>query len=658
MGFIDMRESSVQPADLKTGRLLRLFALLSVIFVAVLGSAPLRPYFSEWRTIQKRYNTLAEKSGAPQIPIAVQQIWKPALGVTDRCVTCHIGMGTAQAVPGDPLFKAHPAIPHDPKQFGCTVCHGGQGRATTKDAAHGFVSFWDEQMLDAKHLSSGCGTCHNNAPWIPRQELVRGQRLIESLDCLSCHKLDGQGRGNASDLSYAGIKGFKAQWHEWHVEEQARQADAAWKNSYGSISDPDAAQISAYLHSRIGAPRVVEAQSLAMERGCLGCHKINGRGGDEGPALDEVGRKPVGDLNFAGVPGEKTLVNYIRRHFMDPAGVVPGSLMPPQAATTEEADLLTSYVLFLRSRKLPPEYTPKDRLKREMLGEARPALSGAQGFQALCSGCHGLHGEGRNYANLNLRFPGIGSPDFLDVASDAFIESTVKTGRPGRRMPALAASSGSVNEIELKAIVSYLRSLPSAPPSLVAVTSAGVDLDLGARTYRQDCAACHGQVGEGTALGSPLTTSDSKVFGKREALYHAIVNGVTDTAMPRYSRYDAKTLASVMHHISTLPRASGSRSAWKMGEGVAARGKDLYASRCAGCHGESGQGKIGPALANPAFLSAASTNYLAATVVRGRSNSPMPAFGRDNVSYPKLAASEVLDLAAYIRSLAEASKKK
>ncbi len=653
-----MRESSIQAADLKTGQLLRLFALLSVVFVVVLASAPLRPFFTEWRRIQNRYNSLAEQSGVPTIAIAIQQIWRPELGVTDRCITCHLGMGTAQPIAEDRLFKAHPPIPHDPKQFGCTICHGGQGRATTKEAAHGFVSHWDEQMLDAKHLASGCGTCHTNVPWTSRGELARGRLLVESLDCLSCHKLDGKGRGGATDLSYAGLKGFRTDWHNWHLEQQAK-SDGNWKASYGPIAEPDVAQINAYLQSRIGAPRVVEAHALAMERGCLGCHKINGVGGDEGPALDGVGRKPVGDLNFAGVPGEKTLVNYIRRHFIDPAGVVPGSLMPPQATTVEEADQLASFVLFLRGRKLPAEYLPKDRLRRELLGETRAPLSGERGFQAFCSGCHGLKGEGRNYANLDLRFPAIGSSDFLDVATDEFIESTIRTGRPGRRMPALGASGGSLNENEVKALVAYLRSLRPAPPSLAEVNSAKADPGLGESIYRQDCAACHGRSGEGTELGSPLTTSDSKVFGKREALYQAIVGGVSGTAMPRYRNYDAQTLASLMSYLSTLPRASGSRANWKMGEGVAERGKNLYARQCAGCHGAGGEGKLGPALANTAFLTAASNNYLAATIVRGRSGTPMPAFGRDHVSYPKLTAREVLDLVAYIRhGLAEADKKR
>jgi len=643
-----MRELANQPGDLKLGRLLRIFAVLSVIFVAVLASAPLRPYFDEWRGIQKRYNWLARQAGSPTIPIAVQQIWRPELGVTDRCTSCHIGMGAAQPVPGDPLFKAHPLIPHDPKQFGCTVCHGGQGRATTRNAAHGFVSHWDEQMLDRRHISSGCGSCHNNVPWISRPELNRGRLLVESLDCLSCHKLDGKGRGNATDLSYVGLKGFNENWHNWHLEEKARNSGDAWKASYGAIAEADLTQINSFLRTRIGAPRVVEARALALQKGCLGCHKVSGVGGDEGPPLDGVGRKPVGDLNFAGVRGEQTLVNYIKQHFLDPTGVVPGSLMPPQATTIEEADLLTSYVLFLRERKVPQQYLPRDRIRRELLGEPRPALSGERAFQAFCSGCHGSTGEGRNYANLYLRFPGIGLPDFLDVATDEFIASTIKSGRPGRRMPALGAAGGSLSEDETKALVSYLRSLAPSPPSLAEVNSAPIDLTLGARIYRQDCAACHGRNGDGTELGSPLTTADSKA-ANREAIYQSLVKGAAGTAMPRYGNYDAQAMASLISYLSTLPRSAGTRASWKMGKGIADRGKNIYAGQCAGCHGENGQGKLGPALAHAAFLNTASDNYIAATIVRGRSGTPMPGFGRDNVNYPRLTATEVLDLIAYIR---------
>ena len=127
-----MRRDSIRPGGLNALRLLQILAALSVVFMAVLASAPVKPYFAEWRSVQKDYNQLAAASGTAPTPIAIKQIWKPALGVTDRCTTCHLGMGGAAApIAGHPLFGAHPPIPHDPREFGCTVCHGGQGRATT-----------------------------------------------------------------------------------------------------------------------------------------------------------------------------------------------------------------------------------------------------------------------------------------------------------------------------------------------------------------------------------------------------------------------------------------------------------------------------------------------------------------------------------------------
>lgn len=653
-----MREPRINPEDYRPGRLTRVLALLSVIFLLVLASAPLRPYFAEYRDVQIRYNQLAARSGSAPVPLAIQQIWKPKLGVTDRCVSCHLGMGTAAPLTEEKLFRAHPAIPHDPREFGCTVCHGGQGRATTKAAAHGFVSFWDEQMLDAQHLSAGCGTCHDAAPLASRAELDRGRRLVESLDCLGCHTLDGSGRGSAANLSYAGLKGYRSDWHADHLIRRAQDATGVWKSSYGEIPPADLVSIDAFLHSRVGMPRVVEAQALAMERGCLGCHKIQGRGGDEGPVLDVAGRKPIGDLKFAGVPGEKTLVNYMRRHLMDPAGVVPASQMPPMAENSEEADLLTTFVLFLRSREVPASFQPRSRVKRQVLGEKSAILSGSQLYGAYCSGCHAAEGKGRNYGSLAVRFPSIGSPDFLDVASDEFVMQTLQSGRPGRKMPGLAAPGGSLSLEDAKALVGFLRGF-TVIHSFADVERSPSDRAQGERLYRADCAACHGERGEGTPLGSPLATADSRVRGRRGAVYRALVQGTPGTAMPRYSSYDAASLRSLIDFTASLPMVGGARAAWKKGSGQGTTGATLFQRNCTGCHGANGEGGLGPALANSGFQNAASEEFIAATLMRGRSGTPMPAFSRDSVRFPRLSASEVLDLAAFVRSgLGEKAKAK
>lgn len=643
-----MAQRTFRPEDFKPGRLTRIFALLSLVFAGVLASAPMRPYFSEWRDAQKRYNQIAELAGVAPVPVAVQQIWKPKLGVTDRCISCHLGMGNATPLPIDKLYRAHPSTPHDAKEFGCVVCHGGQGRATTKSAAHGFVSFWDEQMLDVRHQSAGCGTCHTSAPVISRSNLDRGRQLLESVDCLSCHQMDGRGRGDAPNLSHSGLKGYRADWHALHMKKRAEDKTGVWQSNYGEIAADDIAQVEGFLKTRIGAPRIIEAQALALERGCLGCHKIQGRGGDEGPALDESGRRPVGDLNFKGVPGEHTLVNYMQRHLLDPAAVVPGSQMPAMAVNHDEADLLTSYVLFLRRRDLPAEFTPKERLKQSLLGEKAAPLTGAQLFGAYCAGCHAPNGEGRNYGSIPVRFPRIGSPDFLDTASAQFIESTIQTGRPGRKMPPLGATGGSLTPEETKSITAFLKSF-SATRSTVEIDRAASDRMLGERTYRADCAACHGDQGEGTPLGSPLASPDSRVRGRRDAVHKSLAEGVAGTAMPRYTGYDASTHKSLLDFVAAMPGAAGSRANWRIGKGDAAHGAALFARNCAGCHGDNGEGKLGPALANAGFQKAASDEFVAATIVRGRAGTPMPAFGRDSVSYPKLTADEVLDLVEFVR---------
>jgi cytochrome c oxidase cbb3-type subunit 3 len=562
---IEFRSRTVLPANLKLGRLSLVFAVLSLMFVLVLASAPLRPYFAEWRTVQSRYNALARAAGSNPVSIGVKQIWKPELGIADRCVTCHLGMGAAPAIGGDALFKEHPPLPHDPKQFGCTVCHGGQGRATASKAAHGFVSHWDEQMLDRRDLPAGCATCHDGVPAAPLQEIAAGLRAIESFDCLSCHKLDGRGRGQAPDLSAAGMRALPADWHARHLLRHERRESPEWAASYGPLAPADLAAIDVALRTRVGMARVVEARALAMERGCLGCHKLDGRGGDEGPALDGVGLRPIGDLNFGGVAGPETFTNYMRAHLIDPARVVPGSQMPALGYTPEEADLLTTFIVSLRRRDMPLEFTPRDRLLRTLNAAPAATMSGAQLFNAYCSACHGPNGEGRNYPETGVRFPRIGSPDFLDVASDEFITKTLQLGRPGRRMPALAAPGGTLSADDVGALIAHLRTLPARlrPP---------------ARTAKMATAA------------------------------------VTDQPAD------------------------------------AAAGRRVYDTVCAGCHGPKGEGKIGPALANPGFQQAATPELVALTVLGGREGTPMPAFAENNASYPRLTEVEAANVAAFVVS--------
>lgn len=643
-----MRDSSIRPGGLNTLGLLQVLALLTLAFAAVLASAPLLPYLSEWRSVQQQYNRAAVSSGRPPIALGVKQIWKPTLGIVDRCTTCHLGMGgAADPIPADRLFGGHPPIPHDAREFGCTICHGGQGRATSKEAAHGFVSHWDEQILDKSQLGAGCATCHDQFPTAPRATLAAGRRLVEQLDCLSCHPLDGRGRGDAPELTYVGLKGFAPDWYSSHLSKHDAGASPAWRSSFGPIGPADLNVIGQLLATSVGAPAVVEARALATERGCLGCHKLGGVGGEEGPALDVVGRKAAGDLDFTRVRGPRTFTNYMREHLIDPAGVFPGSTMLAQDYTSEEVELLLNWVLSLRTRDVPAAFLPKDRVRRQVLNVATPPRSAEENFAAFCSACHGARGEGRSYGSSEARFPAIGSGDFLNVATDEFITGTLTTGRPNRRMPAMGAPGGTLDPAAVTGLVALLRARLGPAPSLTDVLGLPADPARGARAYHDDCAACHGERGEGTALGSPLAAADRPLAADRA--YDALVRGVPGTAMPAYSDRPAASLAAVLRFVQSLPRATATRASWAAGAGSAERGADLYSRNCVGCHGQAGEGKVGPALANPAFLQASTGPYIAATIVRGRAGTPMPSFGRDNIGYARLTGDDALDLTAFVR---------
>ena len=130
------------------GDSVRAFGVVSFVFLISLAIAPAKNHFSEWRHYQHGYQKMI-RNRSDEVTLqrhfqgGIQQIWLPELGVTDRCTSCHVGLKEASLndVSVQP-FRQHPAIPHQIDQFGCTVCHRGQGVATTVAEAHSSTLAW------------------------------------------------------------------------------------------------------------------------------------------------------------------------------------------------------------------------------------------------------------------------------------------------------------------------------------------------------------------------------------------------------------------------------------------------------------------------------------------------------------------------------------
>jgi mono/diheme cytochrome c family protein len=514
---------------------------------------------------------------------------------------------------------------------------------TGRELARNFRLELKQVAIPALGAVDRCVTCHNGID-DPRMRDVVLPHRVHSGDVLRAHPPDRfgctvchQGQGLATNFRDA--KAEDAFWDYPLLPRELTQATCVTCHDPVYLAEKSPAQVE----------RLLDGMRLFDEKSCGSCHKLGGRGGVLGRPLDNVGLRTKHQFILSRLSPPHTTWRWHQAHLLDPQGIVPGSQMVNPRVTEEEAEALTTFLLSLRQRDVPESYVARDKIEQKFR-ELRPKpRTGAELYRSFCAACHLPEGQGSNYRALGVRAPAIGSADFLDVATDDFILRTLEAGRPERKMPAMAAPNDTLSPEEAKSLVAFLRARAPRAPSLAEVERARSDSALGERTYRADCAGCHGDRGQGSPLGSPLATRDRKA-ATRAALYRAVAEGVPGTAMPRYSNYDALTLRSLLDFTASLPEGAGTRTGWKRGSGDSENGGRLFARTCSGCHGMSGEGKTGPGLATPGFLSAASEEFIAATIVRGRAGTPMPAFGRDSASFPKFTAQEVLDLAAFVRN--------
>ena len=255
---------------------------------------------------------------ADDFDVQLRQVYAPALHVTDRCISCHVGMAPGETgIKGKAEFASHPDVGHDPLQYGCVVCHGGQGRATEKADAHGTAPHWPEPMLPQRYAYAGCGSCHTHLAVPNLTQVARGRALFERYDCLACHSLDERG-GTLRPGGAQGRRGSGSLARRWH-----RLRPRSGTRSISRIAPRRrmgrGAPRSERFRRPIARPSMSSCRRASVRRdssrprrcsthlGCRGCHKIGGVGGDDGPDLTREGEKDPQRLDYSHVPGDKTL---------------------------------------------------------------------------------------------------------------------------------------------------------------------------------------------------------------------------------------------------------------------------------------------------------------------------------------------------------------
>lgn len=181
----------------------------------------------------------------------------------------------------------------------------------------------------------------------------------------------------------------------------------------------------------------------------------------------------------------------------------------------------------------------------------------------------------------------------------------------------------------------------------------------GAMLYQRHCEVCHGQSGDG-GVGVPLNLDSFQGTVNDKYIRETIRHGRPGRVMPGFASLSEDELDALVTHVRSWSEARPPAFSDEKISGDVEKGKTLYASHCAACHGANGEGGHGtgvtmsrkrdlpilaPGLNNAGFLKSASDAQMVHTLRFGRPGTPMISFLQAGMSNQ-----DINDVVAYIRS--------
>jgi mono/diheme cytochrome c family protein len=495
----------------------------------------------------RREVTLA---GLPRGPI---QDYVPGAWVVDRCRTCHRGIDEPVMADAPKPYRAHSGDAlrfHPPGEFGCTVCHGGQGPSLAGvDDAHGRIDYWDQPLLPLRYVEASCGRCHRNAD-LPSGDVLERGRAVARRECDHCH--DGEdGDSGALSLRYTGIR-RSGRWLAGYLRDPGSAHAPHWSAQPLGREDFDA--MIAELTTRKGSEKLLQAELLYSARGCGGCHQIEGVGGVLGTDMTEEGLRVPRQLDFSHLPAGGDVVAWQKAHMLKPSAVVPNTNMIDPKLVPDEVELLVTFGLSLFPRWNYDTWRPADYDGFRDEAYKADAAHGEALYGLYCAACHGLDGRGRIDIVHGGYAPALFNPTFLALASQDFLTYNIASGREERNMPAWRYTAG-LSDADIESILLFLALKPKAETPAFAGPFRG-SAEKGQAAYEAQCAGCHGERGEGRV--GPALALPAVQKAEDEYLYATIALGRPGTTMlpydlPGNTGLPPARIADVVAYIRLLP---------------------------------------------------------------------------------------------------------
>jgi len=562
-------------------------AVVSFVVLIVHGIVFYDQFFNRWEKHQTAYfeqarslaKTDTERHALDERSPRIEQIIVTQFGGShvDRCTTCHIAsddprfQGHAEPLRAHPYSAALGDVEHNGRwerrhkftDFGCTICHDGQGRGLETFYAHGEDVFWPDPMLGyitqanwhaeykskltgKEYMQANCAQCHTEENFAGTALVQRGRQLFFEKACYGCHRIEGLSNGTLGpDLSEVGKK-YKVNYLWEHTVNPRAFQPTSFMPKF-DLTDDEIKALTVFLKSRRGinfsetslgqyrarlqqtkaattqtpsTPSATRGEQLISERSCTACHKLGEHDGHIAP-----------DLSFEGLIRDE---DWMMAHFREPKSRVPDSIMPVFGFAEPDFHSISAY---LKTRSTPPIFK-----------------TGEEIYKGLCARCHGENGDGKGVTYLYL------DPAPRDLTKAAFMNSksedrflqSLKSGVPGTSMPPWERV---LTDEQRRAVLTYVfQTFVKEPrPELKAhkvpeqnpIASSADSIHRGEQIFTQRCTGCHGRKADGKGPNSldisprPRNLRNSffvnNVADRR--IFDSILYGVQGTAMPSWIDY-------------------------------------------------------------------------------------------------------------------------
>ena len=267
-------------------------------------------------------------------------------------------------------------------------------------------------------------------------------------------------------------------------------------------------------------------------------------------------------------------------------------------------------------------------------------------FVSKCSSCHQANGAGGG------PYPPLAGNADVTSADTANLILSVLNGRSGPIQVNGKTYSGTMpawkdqlSNDDIAAVLTYVRAAWTNKAAVVTSDQIALARNPtalnGAQIFGAKCASCHQPNGQGTSAYPPLNGNPHVGAADPKDMIATIVNGRSGPLAVNGTTYNGKmpTWKGQMSNADIAAVATYVRSAWgNKAPGVTEQqvaaagpsvlstvGASVYASKCAACHGASGQGGSHgafPALAGDALVNASDAAGMIGLIEHGRSMMP------------------------------------